>query len=92
MSTEAELIEEQHQVKRFKIQYPISDYTFPQEARIYTVSFDDEYLHVKLTDGRMLAVPLRWISTLYNASPGDPAKCAINDEVRLVDYLGPGGP
>ncbi len=106
MSTEAELIKEQYQVKRFKIQYPISNYTFPKEARIHTVSFDDEYLHVKLTDERILAVPLWWIPTLYNASPEerekyeinpgrtmiiwDPAKCAINDEVRLADYLGPG--
>jgi hypothetical protein len=95
-------------VKRFKIQCLISDYTFPKQARIHTVSFDDEYLRMKLTDGRMLAVPLWWIPTLYNASPGerekyeinpdrtmiiwDPAKCAINDEVRLADYLGPGGP
>jgi len=69
------------------------------------VHFDDEYMHVVLTDGRMLAVPLWWIPTLYNAPPEerekyelnrsrtmiiwDPGKCAINDELRIADYLGP---
>lgn len=93
-------------MKRYKVQYPISAYTFPREARIHEVRFDDEYMHVELTDGRKLAVPLWWIPTLYNASAEerekyelnqsrtiiiwDPARCAINDEVRVADYLGPG--
>ena len=67
--------------------------------------FDDEYLHVELTDGRMLSIPLWWIPTLYNAARDerekyeinrsrtmviwDPDKCAINDELRIADYLGP---
>jgi hypothetical protein len=58
---------EQFEVKRYKIQYPLSAYTFPQEARIYQVHFDEEYLHVDLTDGRKLSVPLWWIPTLHNA-------------------------
>jgi len=92
--------------KRYKVQYPISAYTFPQEARIHQVSFDNEYMHMELQDGRKLSLPLWWIPTLYNASPEerakfeinpsrtmilwDPAKCAINDEVRIADYLGLG--
>jgi len=92
-------------VKRYKIQYPISAYTFPREARIHQVQFDDKYIHIELTDGRALAVPLRWIPTVQNASPEerakyeishdrtmiiwDPDKCAINDEVRISDYLEP---
>ena len=68
MATKAEQVEEQFKVKRFKIQYPVSAYTFPREARIHTVRFDDEYLHVELTDGRMLSIPLWWIPTLHNAS------------------------
>lgn len=52
---------------RYKIQYPVSAYTFPIEARIHRVDFDAEYLHVQLTDGRKLSVPLWWIPTLYNA-------------------------
>ena len=52
-----------------------------------------------------MAVPLRWLPTVYHASPEerakyelnrsrtmiiwDPAKCAINDEIRITDYFGP---
>jgi hypothetical protein len=90
-------------VKRYKIQYPVSAYTFPREARIHQVQFDDNYIHIELTDGRALAVPLSWIPTVHNASPAerekyeisrdrtmivwDPDRCAINDELRLSDYL-----
>jgi hypothetical protein len=106
MATEVEQVEEQYEVKRYKIQYPVSAYTFPKEARIHKVSFSDAYIHIELTDERMLFVPLWWIPTLYNAPPEerekyeinpgrtmiiwDPDKCTINDEMRLVDYLGPG--
>jgi hypothetical protein len=91
-------------VKRYKIQYPISDYTFPKEALIHQVHFDEEYMHVELTDGRRLSVPLWWIPTLYHAPAEermkgeisrdrttiiwDPDTCAINDEIRIADYLG----
>ena len=105
MVSKVEQIEEQLEVKRYKVQYPISAYMFPSEARIHQVHFDDEYMHVELTDGRMLSVPLWWIPTLYNAPPEergkyeinrsrtmiiwDPDKCAINDELRITDYLSP---
>jgi len=105
MSTKQEQLDEQSRVKRHKIQYPISAYTFPREARIHRVRFDDKYIHIELTDGRALAVPLWWIPTVHNASPAertkheisrdrtmiiwDPDKCAINDELRLSDYLEP---
>jgi hypothetical protein len=85
--------------------HPVSAYTFPSEARIHQVRFDDKHMHVELTDGRMLSVPLWWIPTLYNAPSEerekyelnqsrtmmiwDPDKCAINDELRIADYLGP---
>ena len=106
MSTKLKQAEELYQVKRYKIQYPISAYTFPTEARIQQVGFDDKYMRVELTDGRVLSVPLSWIPALYHAAPEerekyeidrhhtmiiwDPAKCNINDEVRIADYLGPG--
>ena len=105
MAISTEQVEEQFEVKRYKIQYPISAYTFPREARIHQVRFDDEYMHVTLTDGRVLSIPLWWIPTLHNAAPEerekyeisrdrtmiiwDPDKCAINDEIRIADYLGP---
>ena len=107
MATKVEQTDEEFEVKRYKVQYPISAYTFPREAIIYQVRFDDEYIHLELTDGRILSVPLQWIPTLYNASPEDresyeidrsrtmiiwnPDTCGINDELRLSDYLGPCG-
>jgi hypothetical protein len=45
------------EIKQYKDQYPISAYTFPDEARIHRVRFDDEYIHVTLTDGRVLSTP-----------------------------------
>lgn len=105
MVTKVEQVEEQYRAKRYKVQYPLSAYTFPREARIHQVRFDDEYIHVELTDGRRLSIPLWWIPTLYNAHHEerekyeinrsrtmliwDPDKCAINDELRIADYLGP---
>ena len=107
MGTSAKPASEQTSVKRHKVQHPISAYTFPQDAYIHRVRFDGEYLHVELTDGRMLSVPLWWIPTLHNASVEerlkyeisrdrtmliwDPDKCEINDELRIADYLGPTG-
>ena len=106
MATPAEQVEGQFKVSQYKVQYPISAYTFPREARIHQVRFDDEHIHIDLSDGRILSVPLRWIPTLYHAHPEerakyelnqsrtviiwDPGKCAINDELCLADYLGPG--
>jgi hypothetical protein len=106
MTTETERIEKQYEVKRYKVQYPISTYTFPKQAHIHAINFSDEHMHVELTDGRLLSVPLWWIPTLYNALPEerekyeistsrtmiiwDPDKCAINDELRIADYLEPG--
>ena len=93
------------EVKQYKIQYPASAYTFPQEAHIHRVWFDDKRIHIELTDERIISIPLWWIPTLHNADPAErekyeinqartmiiwhPEKCAINDEIRIVDYLGP---
>ena len=62
-------------------------------------------MDMELTDGRVLSVPLWWIPTLYHALPEerekyeinqsrtmliwDPDTCAINDEMRISDYLCP---
>lgn len=92
-------------VKTFKINYSLCDYTFPIEVKIAKVRFDETYMHVTLTDGRILAIPLKWIPTLYHAKPverdkykinqtkrmlvWDPAECEINEDIRIKDYLGP---
>ncbi|MDQ7053568.1 MAG: DUF2442 domain-containing protein [candidate division KSB1 bacterium] len=95
--------EEERKVKRYKVQYPITEYTFPSDARIKSVRFDDQYIHVHLMDGRILSIPLRWIPTVYHAAPEmrarfeispdktmiiwDPETSGINDELSVADYL-----
>lgn len=89
----------------FAIQYPISAYTFPSDVRIHQVQLDETHLHVELVDGRNLAIPLWWIPTLHNAPSAerekytinrsrtmliwDPRVGAINETMRIADYLGP---
>ena len=90
--------------KWYDIGYPASAYTFPREALLHNVYFDDDFMHLELTDGRKLSVPLWWIPTLHNAPEErekyefsqdrkmiiwDPDKGSINDEVRIDDYLAP---
>lgn len=103
MNTAVETIDKKFKVKRYKVQFPISAYTFPTETRIHQVRFDDNYIHIELTDERILSIPLWWIPTLYNASPEerekyevnhsrdmiiwDPDKCGINDEIAIADYM-----
>ena len=98
-------MDEKIQVKRYKVQHSIDEYTFPTDARIHDVRFDEIHMHVELTDQRILSIPLWWIPTLYNASQEDrkkfqinqsrtmiiwdPGNCGINDEIRIADYLGP---
>jgi len=92
-------------VKTFKIRYALKDYTFPKHVKIDKVRFDETYMHVTLTDERILSIPLKWIPTLYYAKPTerekykinqtkrmlvwDPSECEINEEIRIEDYLGP---
>jgi len=92
----------------YDIPYPASAYTFPKAALIHAARFDQSHLHIEIADGRILSIPLKWIPSLCNAAPEervkfkisrdrtmiiwDPDKCAINDEVRLADYLGPHKP
>jgi hypothetical protein len=89
--------------KWYEIPYPATAYTFPQEALIHNLVVTDDYLQFELTDGRLLSVPLWWVPTVNNAAPEerqkftisrdrklviwDPDECAINDEVRIDDYL-----
>ena len=96
---------EKMKIKRYKIQHSMDEYTFPKEAYIHDVRFDEKHMHVELTDGRIISIPLWWIPTVYNASVEDrkkyeinqsrtmiiwdPAKCGINDEISIADYLGP---
>jgi Protein of unknown function (DUF2442) len=105
MVTGTKQTNEKMKVKRYKIQHSIDEYTFPKEAYIHNVTFDEKYMHVELTDERVISIPLMWIPTIYNASDADrkkfeisqnrrmiiwdPEKSAINDEINILDYLGP---
>jgi len=96
---------EKMQVKRYKVQHSIDEYTFPKEAAIHDVKFDEKFIHVELTDQRIISIPVWWIPTIYNANMEDrgkfeinqsrtmiiwdPDKCGINDEISIADYLGP---
>ena len=97
--------DEQIEVKRFKVQHPVSAYTLPTEAKIHEVWFENDRIHIELIDGRALSIPLWWTPTVHEALPEerakyainrsrtmiiwDPNQCAINDELRIADYLGP---
>lgn len=101
MHTETEVVEQA--TKWYDIPYPATAYTFPREALIHDVIIGDDYLQFALTDGRLLSVPLWWVPSVYNAAPDerrkftisrdrklviwDPDECAINDEVRIDDFL-----
>ncbi len=105
MVTNVRQMDEKIQVKRYKVQHSIDEYTFPKEAYIHDVKFDEKFIHVELTDQRAISIPLWWIPTVYNASMEDrrkfeinqsrtmiiwdPDKCGINDEINIADYLGP---
>ncbi|MBM3124512.1 MAG: DUF2442 domain-containing protein [Chloroflexi bacterium] len=105
MITDVKPKDETVHVKRYKIQHSIDEYTFPTEATIHDVRFDEKYIHVGLTDQRVLSIPLWWIPTVYNASMEDrkkfkinqsrtmivwdPDDCGINDEISIAEYLGP---
>ncbi len=96
---------EDQTIKWYDIPYVGADYTFPDQALIQHVRFDTNYIHLELTDGRILSVPLTWIPSVYNAPAQDrekyaisrdrklviwdPNQCAINDEIRIDDYLMP---
>src|SRR2546426_10973729 len=41
----------------------------PTTAMAKAVNFDDEMMHVRLTDGRVLSVPLLWFPVLREATP-----------------------
>ena len=41
----------------------------PTTALARSVEFDDDMMHVFLTDGRVLSVPIIWFPLLYEAAP-----------------------
>ena len=105
MVTGTKQTNEKMKVKRQKIQHSVDEYTFPKEAYIHSVTFDEKYMHGELTDARIISIPPMWIPTVYNASTKDrekfeisqnrtmiiwdPEKSGISNEISIIDYLGP---
>lgn len=88
---------------RYPIRYRAHQYTFPTEDTIDSVCFDATHIHIQLSDGRAISIPLIWIPPLYDANPEerekfvlsddrqliiwDPEESEINEILRLSDYL-----
>jgi len=49
----------------------------PTTALAKSVSFDGEMMHVSLTDGRFISVPISWFPSLREATPDQRAKYEI---------------
>ena len=49
----------------------------PTSALAQSVEFDDEMMHVSLTDGRIISVPLVWFPLLRDATPEQRAQYEI---------------
>jgi hypothetical protein len=50
----------------------------PNTAAAKSVDFGQDMMHVHLTDGRILSIPLIWFPTLRAATPDQRADCHIN--------------
>jgi len=49
----------------------------PTMALAQSVAFDDTMMHVTLTDGRVVSVPLVWFPILHQAKPAQRSKVEI---------------
>jgi hypothetical protein len=49
----------------------------PTTALAKSISFDEEMMHVTLTDGRRVSVPIIWFPLLRSATPGQRSKYEI---------------
>ena len=58
----------------------------PTSALAKAVSFDDAAMHVTLTDGRILSVPLIWFPILYEASPEQRSQYEIGASGRSLHW------
>lgn len=49
----------------------------PTSALAQSIEFDEEMMHVRLTDGRIISVPLIWFPLLRDATPEQRAQYEI---------------
>lgn len=55
-------------------------------TRIAAVSFSDATMHVDLTDGRRVSVPLAWFPVLERATPEQRSRYKLVAEGRAVSW------
>ena len=58
----------------------------PTAALAQSVQFDTEFMHIHLTDGRIISVPLSWFPLLHEASPGQRAQYTIGGGGRGLHW------
>ncbi len=63
-----------------------SPLAIPTTALAQAVTFDDSTMHVQLTDGRTMSVPLLWFPRLLAAQPEQRAQVAIGGGGRGLHW------
>ena len=58
----------------------------PTTALAKAVSFDDALMHVTLTDGRIVSIPLIWFPLLQNATPDQRTQYEIGAGGRSLHW------
>jgi hypothetical protein len=58
----------------------------PTAALAKTLSFDDALMHVTLTDGRIISVPIIWFPLLHAASPEQRSQYEIGAGGRSLHW------
>lgn len=58
----------------------------PSEALAKSVTFNDEMMHVFLTDGRVISIPIIWFPVLHGASPQQRAQYEIGTGGRALHW------
>lgn len=58
----------------------------PTTALAKTVAFDDALMHVTLTDGRIIGVPLIWFPLLHTATPDEREQYEIGTGGRSLHW------
>ena len=58
----------------------------PTTALARSVEFSDELMHVHLTDGRVISVPVIWFPALQAATPEQRARCRIGAGGRALHW------
>lgn len=63
----------------------------PASAIAQFVFFDDHMMHVSLTDGRVISVPLSWLPRLEDASPEEREQYEIGEGGASIHWQNIGG-